>query len=101
LSMELEKLGLADDLSRAKEGRQKRSGKSRLRKGGYIVPKSVLIVAGEDKGIWKACRNIPGVDFSKVGELNIELLAPGGQAGRLTVWTQDALDKMEKEQLYL
>lgn len=93
-------IGLEKDLVRAKEHRKKRSGRARLRKGGYLVPKSVLVVVGDDKGIWKAVRNIPGVDFVKVDQLNIELLAPGGQAGRLVVWTKSALEKLRKDNLY-
>jgi len=96
----LEKMGVGADLKRASEGRKKRSGRARLRRGGYRVPKSVLIVVGEDKGIWRASRNIPGVDIAKVEELNAELLAPGGNAGRLVVWTKSALEKLAEKQLY-
>ncbi|MDP2717998.1 MAG: 50S ribosomal protein L4, partial [Candidatus Micrarchaeota archaeon] len=96
----LDSLGLGQDLERAKQGRKMRSGRARLRKGGYQVPKSVLIVYGKDQGVRNATRNIPGVDVAEVKDLNAELLAPGGQAGRLIVWTQDALDQLEKEKLF-
>ncbi|MFH1779987.1 MAG: 50S ribosomal protein L4 [Candidatus Micrarchaeota archaeon] len=96
----LNALGLEKDLTRAKEHRKKRSGRAKLRKGGYVTPKSVLVITGEDKGVWKAVRNIPGLDYAKVEELNIELLAPGGQAGRLVVWTKSALEKLKNENLY-
>lgn len=96
----LEKLGLAEDLQRAAEGRRLRSGRSRLRKGGFRTPKSVLIVFGHDEGIWRATRNIPGVEAISVEKLNAELLAPGGVAGRLTLWTESAVKKMAKEQLF-
>ncbi|MBI5228587.1 50S ribosomal protein L4 [Candidatus Micrarchaeota archaeon] len=97
----LEKLGVEKDLERTHERRKKRSGRAGLRKGGYRVPKSILIVVGEDKGIWKAARNLPGVDVIGVDKLSSELLAPGGEAARLTIWTEDALKKMEDEKLYL
>lgn len=96
----LEKLGLGEDLQRAAEGRRLRSGRSRLRKGGFRTPKSVLIVYGNDAGIWKATRNIPGVKAIAVDKLDAESLAPGGVAGRLTLWTESAVKKMAKEQLY-
>lgn len=96
----LDKLGVASDLQRAKEGRRMRSGRSRLRKGGYRTPTSVLIVVGEDKGVWKSARNLAGVDVVPVEKLNAELLAPGGQAGRLVVWTSHALQKLGKQALY-
>jgi large subunit ribosomal protein L4e len=94
------KLGLENDLKRAKAGKKMRSGKSRLRKGGYRVPKSVLVVLGDDKGAGKAFRNLPGVDVCKVSDLSAELLAPGGQAGRLAVFTKSAVDKIGKEGLW-
>ncbi|MGC8851415.1 MAG: 50S ribosomal protein L4 [Candidatus Micrarchaeia archaeon] len=96
----LEKLGLAEDLARAREGRRMRSGRARLRRGGYKTPKSVLIVIGEDKGVWRAARNIPGVDVARVEELDAELLAPGGDAGRLALWTASALNKMQEKELF-
>ncbi|MBU1197352.1 50S ribosomal protein L4 [Candidatus Micrarchaeota archaeon] len=96
-----EKLGLKKDLQRARDRRRMRSGRSRLRKGGYRSPKSVLVVIGEDKGIWKAARNFPGVDVVKVNELSAETLAPGGHLGRLTVWTSNAVSQLEKYSLFM
>ncbi len=97
----LKKLGAEADLERAAERRRMRSGRARLRKGGYRTPKSVLIVVGEDKGIWKAARNIPGVDVCEVKNLTAEMLAPGGNAGRFTLWTESALQKLASENLYM
>ncbi|MEM0475303.1 MAG: 50S ribosomal protein L4 [Candidatus Norongarragalinales archaeon] len=97
----LKALGLENDLERAARARKRRSGRARLRKGGYRVPKSVLIVFGEDKGVWRAVRNLPGVDAVRVDKLNAELLAPGGDAGRLAVFTRNALAKLSENGLYL
>jgi hypothetical protein len=36
-----------------------------------------------------------------VKSLNAELLAPGAQAGRLTVWTIGAIEKLAKERLFI
>ncbi len=95
-----EKLGFSGDLERAHDARTMRSGRARLRRGGYRVPSSLLVVVGSDKGIWRAARNIPGVDVALVDKLSVELLCPGGNAGRLAVWTSGALDRLEKEKLY-
>ncbi len=92
-------VGVGKDLLRARKSRSARSGVSALRKGGYRVGKSVLVVYGEDGGISKAGRNLAGVDCASVERLNAELLAPGGTAGRLCVWTEGALAKLGK--LYL
>ena len=78
-----------------------RSGRSKLRKGGYRTPKSVLIVYGDDRGVWRATRNIPGVDTVSVAKLDAECLAPGGVPGRLTVWTKSALEKLDAAKLHL
>jgi large subunit ribosomal protein L4e len=86
--------GLWDDVMRAKMGRNIRAGKGKLRGRKYKGRKSLLIVAGQDQGLGKAARNLPGVDFITVEMLNAELLAPGTKAGRLTVWTESSLQKL-------
>jgi large subunit ribosomal protein L4e len=89
--------GLWDDVMRAKLGRKIRAGKGKLRGRKYKGKKSLLIVVGNDQGIGKAARNLPGVDFVTVERLNAELLAPGTRAGRLTVWTESSLEKLSKK----
>ncbi len=96
----LEKLGYTNDLTRAREGRKKRSGRAKLRKGGYTTPKSVLVIYGKDDGVWKACRNIPGVDVEKVNNLTLDKLAPGGVAGRPCIITANAIEVLTKEKLF-
>ncbi|WGI17234.1 50S ribosomal protein L4 [Methanonatronarchaeum sp. AMET-Sl] len=81
--------GLWEDVKRAKNGTKKKNGEKK-------VPKSLLIVYDEDKGIYRGARNLPGVDIIDVNNLNIELLAPGGDAGRPTIWTESALEKSEE-----
>ena len=94
-------LGLGDDLERASNGRAVRAGKGKMRGRKMKVPKSLLIVVGEDKGISKAARNLPGVDIAEVHGLNAELLAPGTHAGRLVVWTTSAIARLESENLFI
>jgi large subunit ribosomal protein L4e len=86
----LKNLGLEDDLVRgAIKKINAGKGKSRGRK--YDKRTSVLIVVSEDKGVKKAAENIPGVNAVTVKELDVEALAPGTHAGRLTVWTKSAI----------
>lgn len=94
-------LGLGDDLERASNGRSVRAGKGKMRGRKMKTPKSLLIVVGEDKGIIKAARNLPGVDIAEVHGLNVELLAPGTHAGRMVVWTTSAIARLEKENLFI
>lgn len=91
----LEKLGLADDLARA-ESRSIKPGRGKMRGRRYRRSKSVLIVTSNGAPVIKAAKNIPGVDAVSARGLNAVVLAPGGVAGRLTVYTQAALKELEK-----
>ncbi|MFW9834682.1 MAG: 50S ribosomal protein L4 [Candidatus Thorarchaeota archaeon] len=93
-------LGLGDDLDRARDGRAIRAGRGKMRGRKMKSPKSLLIVVGEDSGISRAARNLPGVDIAEVHGLNAELLAPGTHPGRLVVWTKSAIERLEKENLF-
>lgn len=88
------KLGIIDDIVRAKNGKKIRAGKGTMRGRKYKSPKGPLIVVGEDKGISLGARNHPGVDVVVVDNLNAELLAPGTHPGRLTVFTKSAIEKL-------
>ncbi|MDI6888303.1 MAG: 50S ribosomal protein L4 [Methanocellales archaeon] len=91
----LQTANLWDDVLRAKGGKKIRAGKGKMRGRKYKRKKSLLIVVSEDRGISKAACNLPGVDVVTVNQLNAELLAPGTQPGRLTIWTKSALSKLE------
>ncbi len=90
----LKHLGLEDELDRARE-KKIRAGKGKTRGRKYKKRKSVLIVVNEDHGIKKGSRNIPGVDIVDLNELNVELLAPGAHAGRLSLWTKSAIKNLD------
>jgi len=54
-----------------------------------------LLVVSNKGGLNKAARNVPGVDVVGVKDLCAEDLAPGGDPGRLTVWTKSAIEDLE------
>ncbi len=91
----LEKLKLGSALAHGKLSKLRkgvrRSGRQRLYK------KSILVVVGDDKGVIKAARNIPGLDACTVMQLRANLLAPGGRPGRLTIWSEDAIKKLSDD----
>ena len=92
-----EKIGIGYDLDRAKEGRKIRAGRGTMRNRKYRTPVSVLVVVADDERnapIFKSAANIPGVTVEEVKTLNTSILAPGGDAGRLTVYTESALAKI-------
>ena len=87
-------LGVYGDVERAKGSRKVRAGRGTMRGRRYKQRKSVLIVTGGEP--LRAARNLAGVDAVAVDQLNTELLAPGTQAGRLTVWTESAIRRLEE-----
>jgi large subunit ribosomal protein L4e len=88
-------LGVSEDLARSKDGRSIRAGKGTMRGRKYRTPKSVLLVVAQKGGLEKAARNLPGVDVVAAKDLCAEDLAPGGDMGRLTVWTKSAIEALE------
>ncbi len=92
----LEELGLWKDVERVKNGRNIRSGKGKARGRKYRQGVGPLIIVSEDKGIGRAARNIPGVDVELVEQLNAESLAPGGSPARLTIWTESAIESVNR-----
>ncbi|NUB92496.1 50S ribosomal protein L4 [Haloterrigena sp. SYSU A558-1] len=90
----LEATGLADDIERADEGRSVRSGQGKARGRKYKTPTSILFVTSSETGPSRAARNLAGADVTTAAEVNAEDLAPGAQPGRLTVWTESALEEV-------
>lgn len=88
-------IGVYQDVERAKRRKRVRAGRGKSRGRKYKRKKSLLLVVGDDKGVIKAGRNLPGVDVIGVKNLNVELLAPGTHPGRLTVWTKSAIEHLE------
>ncbi len=86
----LEKIGVYSDVLRSAEGRHIRAGKGKMRGRKYRTPKSLLIVSTQET-MKQGSQNLSGVDIAHPQQLNIEHLAPGGIAGRLTVFTKSAL----------
>lgn len=92
----LTKLNLLQDVEKAKAKKHVRAGRGKTRGRKYKRAKSLLIVANNTDKIFKAARNLEGVDVTRVKDLNAELLAPGTQPGRLTIWTESAIQKLNK-----
>jgi len=85
--------GVYADIERSKASRKVRAGRGKMRGRRYKQRKSLLIVTANQP--LRAAKNLAGVDVVTVDQLNTELLAPGSQAGRLTVWTEGALQMLE------
>lgn len=87
----LKTIGVWPDVSRAKKGTHIRAGRGTMRDRKYKKPRSILIVVGDDVPVAKAGKNLPGVNVVPVSQLNTESLAPGGEPGRLTIFSQNAI----------
>ncbi|NOZ76580.1 MAG: 50S ribosomal protein L4 [Euryarchaeota archaeon] len=90
------KMGLWEDVERAKDGRTIRAGRGKMRGRRYKNRRSVLVVVAEDRGIGAGARNLPGVDVVTADGLSCEDLAPGTHPGRLALYTTSALKRLEE-----
>lgn len=91
-----EAVGVGDDLQRALDGKHVRAGRGKMRGRKYRTPRSILfVVSGPEAPVLTAARNLTGVDVATPEQLSTELVAPGGDAGRLVVFTKSALARME------
>jgi large subunit ribosomal protein L4e len=91
----LRKIGVYSDVLRSANGKHVRAGKGKMRGRRYRIPKSLLIVSSKDV-VEKSSDNLSGIDIAKPHQLNIEHLAPGGIAGRLTIFTKSALTQLRE-----
>ena len=67
----LKQLGAYEDAAKAKDSKNVRRGKGKMRNRRYVNRKGPLVVYGNDNGIAKAFRNLPGVDTAPVTALNL------------------------------
>jgi large subunit ribosomal protein L4e len=96
----LSKLGLDAELKRCSV-KKVRAGKGTMRNRKYSTRKGPLFVVANNCPLMKSGNNIQGVDIVNVRSLNASLLSPGTSPGRLTLWTENAIDTISKEKLYL
>jgi large subunit ribosomal protein L4e len=96
----LVKLGLQEELIRSSKTSPK-TGKAKMR--GRTVKHRIgpLFVVSKKCSLVSAAGNLPGVDVVNVDSLNAEILAPGCDYGRLTIYTKGAIEKLEKDKLFM
>jgi len=92
----LERLKLWDDVERARSGTHMRaSGRARRRGRVRRTPRSLLVVtSGPGKAL--GFRNLAGVEVVPARSLATEDLAPGGDAGRLTMFSRAAVEMLRE-----
>jgi large subunit ribosomal protein L4e len=89
----VEELGLGADIERAEETTI-RAGQGTTRGRKRRRATSILFVTSEEPS--RAARNLAGVDVTTAAELDAEVLAPGTDPGRLTLWTESAIAEVDE-----
>lgn len=89
----LDRLKLWDEVERARNGVRHQSGRARRRGRGRHTPVGILIVTSAP-GRARGFQNLSGVDVVPTHRLGTEDLAPGGEPGRLTLFTPASLDAL-------
>lgn len=90
----LEAVGVYDDVVRAKDGTHVRAGRGKMRGRRYRRPRGPLLVVRDTNKARQGFGNLPGVEIVTPAGLNAEVLAPGGDPGRLTIFSAGALEAL-------
>lgn len=90
----LEAVGVYDDVVRAKDGTHVRAGRGKMRGRRYRRPRGPLLVVRDAAKARQGFGNLPGVEIVTPAGLNAEILAPGGDPGRLTIFSAGALEAL-------
>lgn len=90
----LESIGMYEDVERAKAGRSIRAGRGKMRGRRYRTPRGPLVVVQDVQTVRLGFHNLPGVEVVAPAGLNAEVLAPGGDPGRLTIFSASALEAL-------
>ena len=93
-------IGLKEDLERVLKVKIK-PGRAKSRGRGKKVPVGPLVVVSGKCDLVKSARGLQGFDVCTVESLNAELLAPGAVPGRLVIWTENSIERLEKEKLFM
>jgi large subunit ribosomal protein L4e len=91
----LKALGAHRDVAKVVKSKKLRAGKGKLRGRRHTQRRGPLVIYGQDNGVVKAFRNIPGVETADVRSLNLLQLAPGSHLGRFVIWTESAFKALD------
>jgi large subunit ribosomal protein L4e len=91
----LMKLNMAKELERVKK-KKVRAGKGKMRGRKYKKKVGPLFVVGGKCELLKSVGAMPGTEAIIAKDLNAEVLAPGTYPGRLTIWSEEAIEELKK-----
>lgn len=92
----LQSIGAGADMKRSSNSRQVLTGHRKIRSVRHKTRKGPMVVCANDHGISRAFRNLPAVDVARVDSLNLIKLAPGGCLGRFLIWTESAIEALDR-----
>lgn len=92
-------LGFKEELERSSK-KKIRAGKGKSRARPYKKAKGPLVIVSGQCNLLKSANNIAGIDVIDIKKVNAELLAPGCVPGRLTLFTEGAIDVLDKGGLF-
>ena len=95
LQKALVSLGLEEDLIRARLSHKPRSGTSRRRGRTARSGISALIVVEKDENLRRLSGSVTGVEVKQVQRLSVLDLMPGSKPIRLTIFSQNAVEKLK------
>lgn len=95
LQKALVSLGLEEDLIRARLSHKPRSGTSRRRGRMARSGISALIVVEKDENLRRLSGSVTGVEVKQVQRLSVLDLMPGSKPIRLTIFSQNAVEKLK------
>ncbi|MBI4014516.1 MAG: 50S ribosomal protein L4 [Candidatus Aenigmarchaeota archaeon] len=91
----LEKILGKEEMERCSE-RKVRAGRGKTRGRKYKVKAGPLLIFSKHCPAMRASAALPGVASATASSVSADILAPGAQPGRLTVYTQSALEELKK-----
>jgi len=83
------------DMLKVYKSKHLRAGKGKRRNRRHIWKKGPLVVFEKNQGLTSAFRNMPGIETESVYSLSLLKMAPGGNVGRFTIWTESAFRKLD------
>jgi len=92
----LQALGAYSDVEKVVDSKKIRAGKGKMRNRRYVMRRGPLVIYSSNDGVERAFRNLPGVELCCVERLNLLQLAPGGHMGRFCIWSQEAVEALDK-----
>ena len=96
----LENLNLSKELERL-QIKKIRAGKGKMRGRKYRKKLGPIIVVSKDCKLKQSADNLQGFNIVKVNELNAYLLTSGHENPRKAIFSEEAINKLEKENLFL